>query len=83
MNLDIVRKLIDETKAELNGRFGSYDSRQGVGGELDSISYIIDRLTQWDNAKADFDKRELYVYLEALKSHFSLLFEMFDEMDAE
>jgi hypothetical protein len=46
MNLDTVRKFIEETKAELDKCFGAYDSRQGIGGELDSITFILQHLTQ-------------------------------------
>lgn len=83
LNLNIVTKLIDDTKAELATRFGSYSARQGVGGEIDSIEFILQRLTAWDDEKAAIDKREVYVYLEALDSHFRQLFEMFRELDAE
>lgn len=83
MNLNVIIKLIEETKAELSTRFGSYNARQGIGGEIDSIAFILERLTEWDDTKKTIDRRELYVYLEALKSHLDQLFEMFDEIDAE
>lgn len=83
INLDVIIKLIGDTKAEMVKRFGSYSSRQGVGGEVDSIDFILQRLAQWDREKNIVDKRELYVYLEALKSHLNLLFVVFNEMDAE
>jgi hypothetical protein len=83
MNLNTVHEFIEETKAELGKRFGAYDSRQGIGGELDSITFILQRLIQWDIDKSAIDKRDLYVYLEALQSHLKQLFEMFDEIDAE
>jgi hypothetical protein len=83
MNLNTMHEFIEETKAELDQRFGAYNSRQGIGGELDSITFILQRLTQWDTDKSVIDKRDLYVYLEALQSHLKQLFEMFDEVDSE
>ncbi|MDB5268748.1 MAG: hypothetical protein JWP58_1788 [Hymenobacter sp.] len=83
LNLDTIIKFIEETKAELTTRFGSYNARQGVGGEIDSIEFILEHLAKWDDAKSAVDKREVYVYLEALGSHLKLLFEMFKELDAE
>lgn len=83
LNLDVLVKFIEETKEELAKRFGSYNSRQGVGGEIDSIEFVLLRLTEWNDKRSSIDKRDLYVYLEALGSHLKQLFEMFDELDTE
>ncbi|UOQ64864.1 hypothetical protein [Hymenobacter volaticus] len=83
MNLNKIIEFVNETKQELINRFGSVHDRSGVGAEIDSIEFILERLSNWHSANEQVDIRDQYVYLEALESHFEHLFEMFDEMDSE